>query len=271
MGRRLTLIAGSGALPALVLAAAREHGDQVQVLALGGRSDLSGSVPAQAGNPLAIIEAIKLFGSTHVTMAGGVSLSSTEREGLAKAFGGGGATAMGDGALSALGQVLAKQTGAALLGPHEVAAGLIAAAGHIAGPAMSPEQQEIAAFALRRAREAGAIDLGQALVTMGRRVIATEDIAGTDALLLRVKQYRDRGVAGDIRGKLILAKASKPGQPLFVDLPAIGATSVVNAKDAGIAIIVVEAGKTLVLERAQLVAEADARGVAVVAMDIADG
>lgn len=271
MARRLTLIAGSGALPGHVLAAAQRNGDSVQVLALGGRDDLTGSIAVAVANPMAIIAAIKAFGSTHVTMAGGVQLSSVEREGLARTFGATGGAAMGDGVLSALGHVISAQTGAALLGPHEVAADLIAAAGHIAGPALSAEQSEFAAFALRRAREAGALDLGQALVTLGRRVIAAEDVAGTDALLMRVKTYRDRGLADSIGGDLIVAKASKPGQPLYVDLPAIGAQTVVNAHAADVSIIVVEAGRTLLLERERLIAEAEQRGVSVVAIELSDG
>lgn len=271
MARRLTLIAGSGSLPKHVRNAAERNGDSVQVLALGGRTDLASSIAVEAANPLAVIAAIKAFGSTHVTMAGGVLLSSAERAGLAKAFGARDGAAMGDGALSALGQVLATQTGATLLGPHEVAADLIAAAGHIAGPALSAEQSEFATFALRRARDVGALDLGQALVTLNRQVIAAEDVAGTDALLLRVKGYRDLGFAGEAGSSLILAKASKPGQPIYVDLPAIGAQTVARAKAAGVSIIVVEAGRTLLLDRERLVAEAEQQGISVVAIGLADG
>lgn len=271
MARRLTLIAGSGALPALVLAAAREHGDEVQVLALGGRTDLPGSVPAQPGNPQAIIAAISAFSSTHVTLAGGVHLGDAERVGLAKAFGAGGGSPTSDGALSALGQVLAQKTGAHLLAPHEVAADLLAKRGHVGGPELDAQRLALALLALRKAKDVGALDLGQAVVVSGHRIIAAEDIAGTDALLRRVKGYRDAGFAGGAGQGLVLAKCSKPNQPLSIDLPAIGPDTVVAAQAAGVDIIVIEAAKTLLLERESITALANKLGVSVIAMDVADG
>ena len=52
--------------------------------------------------------------------------------------------------------------------------------------------------------------MGQAIVVSGRRVIAVEDIAGTDALLRRVRLYRRRGLVADGQSPLVFAKAAKP-------------------------------------------------------------
>ena len=117
--------------------------------------------------------------------------------------------------------------------------------GHIAGPAVRRRRSSRSALCADAAREIGRLDLGQAVVATGRRLIAAEDIGGTDALLGRVRDLRAAGLTGDGSGPLVLAKAAKPGQPDFVDLPAIGPDTVANAAAAGIGIIAVEAGRTI--------------------------
>ena len=97
------------------------------------------------------------------------------------------------------------------------------------------------------ARAIGRLDLGQAVVVSGDRPIAAEDAGGTDALLQRVAQLRELGHFGDGAAPLILAKALKPRQPKFVDLPTIGPETIVKAAEAGIAAVIVEAKRSLVL------------------------
>jgi UDP-2,3-diacylglucosamine hydrolase len=119
------------------------------------------------------------------------------------------------------------------------------------------------------ARQVGAMDLGQAAVVAGARVVAVEDVAGNDDLLARVARYRAAGLIGDgTEVPVVLAKASKPQQPLFVDLPAIGPETVTGAADAGISVIAVEAGRTLLLERGRLVEAANRHGIAIVGLAI---
>jgi DUF1009 family protein len=121
-------------------------------------------------------------------------------------------------------------------------------------------------IALRAARAIGAIDLGQSIVVSGNRPIAAEDAEGTDALLRRVAALRAVGLAGNSGMPLILAKARKPKQPSFVDLPAIGPHTVINAAEAGISVIVVEAKGTLLLERSAIEYEAATRGVTLIGL-----
>ena len=136
----------------------------------------------------------------------------------------------------------------------------------IAGPPLDPALGGSARIALDAARAIGAIDLGQSVVVSGSRPIAAEDTGGTDALLKRVTELRIAGLTGNSGMPLILAKARKPRQPSFVDLPAIGAQTVVNAAAAGISVIVIEARGTLLLDRAEIAREAAARAVTVVGL-----
>lgn len=271
MSDRLSLIAGSGALVPEVIEAAQRRGMTVQVLSLVPRRLPRGVLGARliATDIASGIEAIRTFGATRIAMAGGVMLADGAREavlGQAGEFG----NTRGDTGMSALASYLEDETGAQLIGAHELAPELLAPAGLIAGP--QPEEALSAAgrSALVRARQAGRLDLGQGLVVAGARPIASEDIAGTDALLRRVAGFRRWGLAGDGRAPLVLAKAMKPDQPRTIDMPAIGPTTVARAKAAGIALIAVEAGGTLLIERGKLAKAAERAGLPVVGLTIDD-
>lgn len=266
MARRLTLVAGGGDLVPHLAAAIGHSGDAVQFIDIVGRAD--GLAPDAIRAPLsdapALIAAIKAFRTTHLLLAGAVHLSDADREGLANAFGLAGKIAGGLGDVGLAGMILlyAKMHRIKLVGAHEVAPELVAPEGRIAGPAVGADVP--VAVALRAAKTVGGIDLGQSVVLAGQRPVAAEDAGGTDALLKRVAALRDAGLTGNGRYPLILAKARKPKQPAFVDLPAIGPQTITNAAAAGISVVVVEAGATLLLDRAMLEAEANKLNIAVV-------
>ena len=111
-------------------------------------------------------------------------------------------------------------------------------------------------------REAG--DAGQVEthgVGDGRAGLAVEAQEGTDAMLRRVADLPPalRGSAEAPQG--VLAKAPKPIQDRRIDMPTIGLATVQRAAKAGLAGIVGEAGGVLVLDREQVIAEADALGL----------
>jgi DUF1009 family protein len=265
VAERLSLIGGSGALVPEVIASARRRGFAVQLLTIPERRAPAGVAVQRFGfdDPLAGLAAIRAFGATLVTMAGGVTLSDRGRETLLAAMGDGG-TAAGDTMVSGLAGAIERHTGARVVGVHQLMPELVAQKGHIAGRRPTSELTAIGANAVKIARQAGALDAGQAVVVAGRRVVAIEDVAGTDALLSRVRSHVRRGLAGDGRSPLVLAKAAKPDQPLTVDLPAIGPRTIAGAARAGIALVAVEAGATLVLERQKVEAAAEKAGIAVV-------
>lgn len=270
MGRRLAVVAGAGTLAPQVIEAALAAGDAVCAFCLSPLELPAGTDQQSVAieHPVAMFEAIRSFGASHLTLAGAVTLSDGDRAGLLALLGGGGPPT-GDAALSQLALRLQDLTGATLIGPHEVLPDILAAAGRLAGPAATAEQLAAARMALRAARQVGAMDLGQAAVVAGARVVAVEDLAGTDELLARVARYRVAGLLGGTpQVPVVLAKACKPQQPLFVDLPAIGPVTIKGAVSAGISLIAVEAGRTLLLERRLLFAEADARGITIAGLAI---
>lgn len=272
MGERLALIAGSGALVPEVIAAAKKKGFELKLLTIAHRGDLQSYEPIRfsLSSPQAAVDAIRSFGATRFAMAGGVSLSDVIREGLASFFSGAATRqSIGDTSISDLVRRLEDMTGARPIGVHEIAPELLAAAGTIGGPEPTELVRQTAAYALSLARKAGALDLGQAIVVAGKRAVAAEDVAGTDALLRRVRWLRWKRLVADGKASpLVLAKCPKPDQPLFIDLPAIGPRTVENARKSGISAVAVEAGGTLVIQRERLKETAERLGVTVIGLPV---
>ena len=135
------------------------------------------------------------------------------------------------------------------------------AEGALGSVSPAPGDLEDAGRALEVARAIGRLDIGQGAVVCDGVVLAVEAQEGTDAMLARVAQLPAhlRGQDGARRG--VLAKAPKPIQETRVDLPTIGVATVQGVAAAGLAGIVGEAGRLLVLDRVRTVALADELGV----------
>jgi DUF1009 family protein len=117
-------------------------------------------------------------------------------------------------------------------------------------------------YGLTVAKGIGAWDIGQTVVVKSRIVLAVEALEGTDAALRR---------GGSLaRGGAVAVKVSKPGQDLRFDVPAVGPATATVCRDAGVSVLALEAGRTLLLERAALLAAAAAANLAIVGVR-ADG
>ena len=68
----------------------------------------------------------------------------------------------------------------------------------------------------------------------------------------------------------VLVKAKKPGQESRADLPAIGLSTVDTVTGAGLAGIAIEAGGTLVIDREAVIEAADAAGLFVIGVPLAE-
>lgn len=128
---------------------------------------------------------------------------------------------------------------------------LLAPAGHFAGPAPGKRARLDAAFALRVAKQTSALDIGQSVVVKHGTVLAVEAFEGTDACLRR------GGALAGPRGGAVLGKVSKPNQDLRFDVPVIGPRTLETAAAAGVRTVAMEAGKTLLLEKDELLGLAD--------------
>jgi DUF1009 family protein len=123
---------------------------------------------------------------------------------------------------------------------------------------------DAAGFAWPLLRQIAGLDIGQALAVKEREVIAVEAIEGTDRLIAR---------AGELcpQGGWTLVKMAKPQQDMRFDVPTIGPQTIENLHRARAAGVVVEAGKTIILERERTLALAAKLHIAVVGRRAAPG
>ncbi len=119
------------------------------------------------------------------------------------------------------------------------------------------EQQDMD-FGFRIAKELGRLDIGQTVVVKARAVMALEAIEGTDACIERGGKLACGGA--------VVAKVSKPQQDNRFDVPTVGYRTIENMANVGATALAIEAGKTLLVEREQMISLADAKGIAIVAM-----
>jgi UDP-2,3-diacylglucosamine hydrolase len=92
--------------------------------------------------------------------------------------------------------------------------------------------------------------IGQALTCMDREVIAVEAVEGTDRLIQRTAEFCKR------RG-WVLCKAANPNQDMRFDVPTVGLDTLENLAKHGAGALVLEAGRTIMLEKEKLLARAD--------------
>jgi DUF1009 family protein len=151
-----------------------------------------------------------------------------------------------------------EQEGFRLVGAHEVAPDILMPAGILTKRRPNAQERNDITQGLQLLEALGKFDVGQAAVVAGNHVVAVEAAEGTDGMLERVAQLREkhRGGSGGV-----LVKAPKPGQDWRFDLPSIGPQTIEGAARAGLAGIAVLARGSVVAEPQRLFALADKHGV----------
>ena len=133
---------------------------------------------------------------------------------------------------------------------------LLPAPGVLSKRKPTAEELEDVEFGFQVAKEIGRLDIGQTVVVKNKAVMAVEAIEGTDACILR---------GGTLGKGVIVAKTAKPAQDNRFDMPSVGVRTIESMIAAGAAGIVMEAGRTLLVERERTLALADEHNMFVVA------
>jgi DUF1009 family protein len=274
---RLAIVAGGGMLPHHVAEAAQARGEKPYIIALSNETGLDWSDFDHQflgiGNFKAISAVFRDEGIDRVVLSGAVRRRPEWRDikptfktlakvpGVLKTLLSG-----GDDAVLKMAIELIEASGARVIGVQDIIPELLAETGPLG--AIEPDQDdwkdiEIAAAA---AVALGKLDVGQGAVAVGGRVVALEGPEGTDAMLARVAALRTEGRIST-RRRGVLVKLCKPQQDLRADLPSIGASTIEGARAAGLAGIAVEAGRALVLERSQMIPQADEADIFVTGID----
>jgi len=171
-----------------------------------------------------------------------------------------------DHLLSAVARIF-NELGFRVVGAHEVAPEILMPSGNIG--TLGPGQRDLADIArgLELLRAIGPFDVGQAVVVANNQVLAVEAVDGTDNMLQRIAEMRERGRVATGKGVGVLVKAPKPSQDRRLDMPAIGPGTVEAAARAGLAGIAVVAGSTIIAEPQQVARAADAAKLFVCGID----
>lgn len=135
---------------------------------------------------------------------------------------------------------------------------LMPGAGHVAGPQIKKRRQEDAEYGFKIAKESSRLDIGQTVVVKNGTVLAVEAFEGTNEAVKR------GGALG--RGGATIVKVSKPNQDMRFDVPVVGPDTIRTAAGAGVDLIAVEAGKTLILDRAEVLRLCQEAKVSVIAL-----
>lgn len=133
----------------------------------------------------------------------------------------------------------------------------LAPAGLVVGPKLSRREEQDVDLGWKIAKEIARLDIGQTVIVKNGTVLAVEAFEGTNDAI-------ERG--GKLAGKdAVMIKVAKPNQDMRFDIPVIGVETIRIAAEAKLRVIAVEAGKTLLLERDEIVDLATRAKISIVA------
>jgi DUF1009 family protein len=112
-------------------------------------------------------------------------------------------------------------------------------------------------FGWEVAKELGRLDIGQCVVVRNKTVLALEAIDGTDETILRGGRIA--------KEKAVVVKVSKPQQDLRFDVPSVGLDTVKVMSQVGASVLAIEAGKTLMFDKPEMISHADKTGISIIA------
>jgi DUF1009 family protein len=263
----LGLIAGGGRLPFIVAAGARQAGSKVVCVGLAGyvEPELADEVDVfyevAVARPGSWIRRLRRHGVTRAIMVGRVTKSHlfTPRRILHylpdwRAFRVyywrlRGKNKLTDTLLSALADELASgrihlENSTMYCTEH------LADSGLMTQRATGPRVEADIAFGWPLAKKLGEMDIGQAIAVREKEVLAVEAIEGTAEMIERAGRLCKAG-------GWTLIKTAKPQQDMRFDVPTVGPQTVRDLAANGGTCLVVEAGKTIIIDKPQTVALAD--------------
>jgi DUF1009 family protein len=264
------LIAGNGQFPFLVLDAARDQGIEMAVIAI--REEASPELEKVAkrlhwvslGELSRTLDLLHEEGVTRAVMAGQVKhnkiFSSIRPDWkLAKLL-----LSLPlkntDSLIGAVAKVLESE-GVQLVDSTSFLKPLVPTPGVLTRRAPNEHEAADIAYGREIARQIAGLDLGQTVVIRDRACVAVEAMEGTDETIERAAR-----MAGD--ATLVLVKVSKPRQDMRFDVPVIGLKTVEVMQRCRVTALAMDAGRTLLFDRARVLEAADAAGIAIEAFPL---
>ena len=261
------LIAGGGQFPLMVAESAKKQGFQVVAVAHLGETEPSlldivdEIVWIKLGQLGKLIKTLKKNDVKKTIMAGSITKKRMfenirpDLKGLAvmsKL-----AIFHDDDILRAVAKELARE-GIEIASSTSYLPELLAPPGCLTRRRPSKAENEDIHFGWKVAKELGRLDIGQCVVVRRKTVLALEAIDGTDETILRGGRLA--------REKAVVVKVSKPDQDLRFDVPSVGIETIKVMSRVNASVLAVEAGKTLIFDRPEIVADANKRGISIISL-----
>ena len=275
------MIAGNGRFPFLLLDAARAHGRRVVVAAIREEADpaMNARAAEDAGTTVywlslgelsRLIETFQSEGVTQAVMAGQVKhkqiFSSIRPDWRLAKLLLNLRTRNTDMLLGAIAKVLSDE-GIELISSTSFLEPLLAPADILTQRVPTEQERKDIAYGRQVAAVLASYDIGQTVVIAGQACVAVEAMEGTDATIARagalMASLEER--ASTLDRSLTVVKIAKPKQDMRFDVPVIGEATIVAMGEARATCLSLETGRTLIFDRAAVVAAADAASIAVVA------
>lgn len=268
---QFALLAGKGEYPLLLARSARRQGVQ-RIVAVAFRRETDRAIAGLAdethwvylGQLQALLDAFRKTGIRHVVMAGQITPTHLFNLRLDRA-----ALAM----LARLPERNAhtifgafcdelKGIGMELLPASQFMEDTMPAAGLIANrPPTTGEEADIA-LGIRVAKATSGIEIGQTVVVKQGTILAVEAFEGTDEAIRRAARLGGAGI--------VVVKVAKRGHDMRFDIPVIGLRTLMTLRKARAAVLAVEAGRTILLNREELVRQADRMNLCFTAVPTGD-
>lgn len=263
---RYAIVAGNGRFPFLVLEAAREQAIEPVVFAIQEEASPELAGAARAIHWLSLGEIAKLLDLlaaervNKVLLAGQVKhaqlFSSIQPDAMLRRALGDLERKNTDSLLSAFVRML-EQHGVEVVDSTHFLKPLLAGAGTLTRRSPDPAEQDDIAYGREIAKHVASLDIGQTIVVSDRACLAVEAMEGTDAAIERAAKLSNGR-------RLVVVKVSKPHQDMRFDVPVVGLRTIQVMSRSNARALAVDAGKTLLFERARCFEEADEAEIAVV-------
>lgn len=265
---KLGLIAGNGKFPIIFAAEAKRAGFELIAVAHRGEtleaieSVVAGVTWIYVGQLGKMIRTFRRAGVTQAVMAGGIRKVKLLRNFRPDMRG-----------ARFLAKIKSREDDALLRGVADELAGegiqilestlclshIVAQEGVLTRRAPSAAQWDDVRLGFKTAKEIGRLGIGQTVILKNQVVLAVEAVEGTDAAIQRGGALAQSGC--------VIVKVSKPHQDMRFDVPAVGVETIKSIRAVGGAVLAVEAGKTILLEKEELLRDAEACRIAVVGVD----
>ncbi len=132
-------------------------------------------------------------------------------------------------------------------------------AGQLSRRAPTEREQKDIELGMRVAKAVSALEIGQTVVVKEGTILAVEAFEGTDEAILRAGRLGGPGA--------VVIKTARSDHDMRYDIPVIGLKTMKVLRKISASALAVEAGRTIMLERDKIIAEADRMDLALVAVE----